>query len=41
MIGGGLVCLLVAIGLALYIARQRSLSLVDMADRWEKITSRY
>ena len=41
MIGGGLVCLLVAIGMALYLVRRRSLSLADMTQRWEKITSRY
>jgi MFS family permease len=40
MIGGGLVCLLAAVGVALYIARRRALTLADVVERWEKITSR-
>jgi MFS family permease len=41
MIGGGLVCMAVAVGMALYLVRRRALSLADVTDRWEKITSRY
>jgi MFS family permease len=40
MIGGGLVCLMAAVGVALYIARRRALTLADVVERWEKITSR-
>ncbi len=41
MIGGGLVCMAVAVGMALYLVRQGLLRLTDVTDRWEKITSRY
>jgi MFS family permease len=41
MIGGGVVCMAVAVGMALYLVRQGSLGLADVTDRWEKITSRY
>jgi MFS family permease len=41
MIGGGLVCLAMAVGMALYLVRRRSLHIADVTDRWEKITSRY
>jgi MFS family permease len=41
MIGGGLVCMAVAVGLAVYLVRQGLLRLADVTDRWEKITSRY
>ena len=41
MIGGGLVCMAVAVGMALYLVRQGLLRLADVTDRWEKITSRY
>ena len=41
MIGGGLVCMAMAVGMALYLVRRRSLHIADVTDRWEKITSRY
>jgi MFS family permease len=41
MIGGGVVCMAVAVGMALYLVRQGLLGLADVTDRWEKITSRY
>jgi MFS family permease len=41
MIGGGLVCMAMAVGMALYLVRRRSLHIADVSDRWEKITSRY
>ena len=41
MVGGGLVCMAVAVGMALYLVRQGLLRLTDVTDRWEKITSRY
>lgn len=41
MIGGGVVCMAVAVGMALYLVRQGLLRLADVTDRWEKITSRY
>jgi len=41
MIGGGLVCMAMAVGMALYVVRRRSLHIADVSDRWEKITSRY
>jgi MFS family permease len=41
MIGGGLVCMVMAVGMALYLVRRRSLHIADITDRWEKITSRY
>jgi MFS family permease len=41
MIGGGLVCMAMAVGMALYLVRRRSLHIADITDRWEKITSRY
>ena len=41
MIGGGLVCMAVAVGLAVYLGRQGLLRVADVTDRWEKITSRY
>jgi MFS family permease len=41
MIGGGLVCMAMAVGMALYLVRRRSLDIADVTDRWEKITSRY
>jgi MFS family permease len=41
MIGGGLVCMAVAVGMAVYLVRQGLLRLADVTDRWEKITSRY
>ena len=41
MIGGGVVCIAVAVGMALYLVRQGLLRLADVTDRWEKITSRY
>jgi MFS family permease len=41
MIGGGLVSLAMAVGMALYLVRRRSLHIADVTDRWEKITSRY
>jgi MFS family permease len=41
MIGGGLVCMAMAVGMALYLVRRRSLHVADVTDRWEKITSRY
>ena len=41
MIGGGLVCMTMAVGMALYLVRRRSLHIADVTDRWEKITSRY
>ena len=30
-----------AVGMALYLVRRRSLHIADVTDRWEKITSRY
>ena len=41
MIGGGLVCMAMTVGMALYLVRRRSLHIADVTDRWEKITSRY
>jgi MFS family permease len=41
MIGGGLVCMAMAVGMALYLVRRRSLHIADVTDRWGKITSRY
>ena len=41
MIGGGLVCMAMAVGMALYLVRRRSLHIADVTDPWEKITSRY
>jgi MFS family permease len=41
MIGGGLVCMAMAVGMALYLVRRRSLHIADVTDRSEKITSRY
>jgi len=41
MIGGGVVCMAVAVGMALYLVRQGLLGVADVTDRWEKITSRY
>ena len=41
LIGGGLVCMAMAVGMALYLVRRRSLHIADVTDRWEKITSRY
>ena len=41
MVGGGLMCMAVAVGMALYLVRQGLLRLTDVTDRWEKITSRY
>jgi hypothetical protein len=41
MIGSGLVCMAMAVGMALYLVRRRSLHIADVTDRWEKITSRY
>ena len=41
MIGGGLVCMAMAVGMALHLVRRRSLHIADVSDRWEKITSRY
>ena len=41
MIGGGVVCMAVAVGMTLYLVRQGLLGRADVTDRWEKITSRY
>ena len=41
MVGGGLVCVAMAVGMALYLVRRRSPHIADVSDRWEKITSRY
>ena len=41
MVGGGLVCMAMAVGMALYLVRRRSLDIAPVTDRWEKITSRY
>jgi MFS family permease len=41
MVGGGLMCMAMAVGMALYLVRRRSLHMAAVTDRWVKITSRY